>query len=252
MKKQTDSLIGALLVSLLLVTLSSNAFSQPKFPKLTGRIVDQVGLISPQATAQLNAQLQAHENATGNQIVVVTIKDLQGYDIRQYGYQLGRKWGIGQKAKGQRAKDNGVILLIAPNDRKAAIEVGYGLEGQLTDALSSNIIQTKLLPAFRKKQFSAGIQASTTAIIQALGGQYKPSKAPAKKRKGNFALMLVIFFIVQFLGGLGGRRRGRGGLFFLPFLASGSSRSSSGGFGGGGGFSGGGGSFGGGGASGGW
>ncbi len=220
------------------------ACAELSFPTLTGRVVDNGGFLSSAAEAQLSQQLQAHENATGNQLVVATVKDLQGYPIEQFGYQLGRHWGIGEKDK-----NNGVILLVARAERKIRIEVGYGLEGTLTDAISSNIIHTVIEPAFKKGQFEKGIGAGVSAIIDALGGKYVVNK-PAKSAKSNkfwLLILLVIFFWP--MAGL-----------FLPFTSSGSRYrggfGTGGGFGsggfGGGGFSGGGGGFGGGGASGGW
>lgn len=239
-----------LIVILLPIAINAQETNINKnFPKLTGRIVDNANLIDAATKSQLNQLLQTHENATGNQIVVTSVNSLGGNDIRSYGYQLGRAWQLGEKDK-----NNGVLLLIAPNERKAAIEVGYGLEGQLTDAISGNIIQTKLLPAFRQQQFSKGVELATLSIIQALDGEYKVVKRrqheKPQKKNSRLALLFFIFFIMQFLSGLGRRGRRRGGFFFLPMGMGSSSRGSSG-FGGGG-FSGGGGSFGGGGASGGW
>lgn len=204
-------------------------------------------MLSKTTEAKIDALAQGHEQATGNQIVVATVKDLQGYDIADYGYQLGRHWQIGQKDK-----NNGVLLLLAKSERKVRVEVGYGLEGQLTDAISSNIVNAVMLPQFRKGQFEEGMLAGTQSIVQALGGEYKMrsggrSSSTSRSDLGGFALFIVIM-LIQFFGGMGGGRRRRRGLFFLP-LGMGSSRSG-GGFGGG--FSGGGGSFGGGGASGGW
>ena len=219
------------------------------FPKLTGQVVDGADLLSTSAQKQLAQQLAAHQNATTNQVVVVTLNDLQGYSIEEYGYQLGREWGIGQKDQ-----NNGVLLIIAKAERKVRIEVGYGLEGTLTDAISANIIHTVIRPAFKKAQFEQGISAGARAIVEALGGQYTMKQA-RKKRDTNGLTWLffaaIIFwpiitpflpssFLNQRIGGGRGRHgygSGMGGGF---------------GSGGGGGFGGGGGGFGGGGASGGW
>ena len=193
---------------------------------------------------------------------MVTLKSLGGYDISDYGFQLGRAWGIGQKGK-----NNGVILIVAPNERDVRIEVGYGLEGDLTDAVTRLIIENAILPKFRAGDMAAGIAAGVDDIIKVLSGDaatYKEraakeqkdfsAKRPDSQGGGGFAVILFIFilFIVfsrigrwwwpwLFLGG-----GGRGG------WSSGGGGWSSGGGGGGGGFSGGGGSFGGGGASGRW
>lgn len=258
---------------------------------LTGRVVDQAGILSPQSRASITQVLAAHEQATGNQVVVVTLKSLQGHAIEDYGYQLGRHWGIGQEEK-----NNGALLIVAPNERKVRIEVGYGLESELTDARSHQIIQSVILPQFRKNNFEAGITAGTQAIIDSIQGTYKP---PVKKDyKGDLpGELFTLFVMLTMLGEMfGGRRRGSrrllsatvlGGLgllvgwlligslviglimgfligLFHYFAGGGSSggRGGTGGYGGhyggrssggfGGGFSGGGGSFGGGGASGGW
>jgi uncharacterized protein len=221
------------------------------FPALTGRVVDDAHILSSGTVQQLDASLAAFENQSGDQVVVATIPSLQGGSIEDYGYQLGRQWGIGQKDK-----NNGAILIVVPNEHKVRIEVGYGLEGTLTDALSSVIIQSVILPQFRKGDMEQGVLAGTDAIISVLGGHADQAMAQAGHNASQgvpFNLLLSIFLWVLFLVArfyllpwwfplafpIGGR--GSGGFF-----------GSSGGFGSGGGFSGGGGSFGGGGASGGW
>src|SRR3972149_4223754 len=136
------AVIAALLAMLIFV--ASSALAAPSFPKLTGRVVDQAQILSPQAEAALTQKLEALETQTGRQFVVVTLRDLQGYEIADYGYQLGRAWGIGDKER-----DDGALLIVAPSERKVRIEVGYGLEGVLTDALSNVILQERVLPKFR-------------------------------------------------------------------------------------------------------
>jgi uncharacterized protein len=222
----------------------------PKFPALTGRVVDDAGLISPAARERLSDMLAQHEKQTTNQVVVVTLPSLQGYPIEDFGYQLGRQWGIGQKGK-----DNGVLLLVAPKERKVRIEVGYGLEGVLTDALSHDIIQTRILPAFRSGDYEQGIVRGTEAILSVLGGTYKPSATRARNKRDIYLHLLpflLIFGIFAYSFILSPpSRRGywrRGGYYGGSYGAWGGGGYS----GGGGGFSGGGGSFGGGGASGGW
>ncbi|MBS62733.1 TPM domain-containing protein [Salinisphaera sp.] len=232
------------------------AWAAPSFPELTGRVVDNADMIDAAAEQQLTDMLAAHEQASGEQVVVVTLPDLGGETIEEYGYQLGRHWGIGQAGE-----DNGALLLVAKDERKVRIEVGYGLEGRLTDAQSSVIINDIITPAFRQGQFSQGIVGGSKAIIQVLGGD--PLAEPERRSRGEagepsvlhsigFFVLLVIIIALFGSGGGGGRggkrRRGMG----MPILMGGGfGGSSSGGFGGGG-FSGGGGGFGGGGASGGW
>ena len=239
------------------------AQSQPTFPALTGRVVDQAKLLSPAKEAELTAQLEALERESSDQLVVVTVDSLQGFEIEDYGYRLGRAWGIGQKET-----DNGVLMIVAPEERKVRIEVGYGLEGILTDALSALIIHEQILPSFREGSYERGIKQGVDAIDQQL--RLDPAEAAARaaaverqpvEAPVGPALLIGAIFLLMFLGMLGGlarggRRRRSSGLGpVLIWAASEALRSGgrggSGGFGGGG-FGGGGGSFGGGGASGGW
>ncbi|HEY9553201.1 TPM domain-containing protein [Allosphingosinicella sp.] len=235
-----------------------------EFPKLSGRVVDAANLLSPADEAALMQKLAALEQASTRQLVVATIPDLQDYPIEEYGYRLGRAWGLGQAEA-----NNGAILIVAPNERKVRIEVGYGLEPILTDALSSVIIQTQILPHFRDGDYPGGINAGTDAIIAQLQAppevaEQRAMEAGAQQRESEeggsifplifWGAVLVFMVIPMFRGGRRGRRYRRGG---LPIMIWGPGMGgwgggSSGGGGGFGGFSGGGGSFGGGGASGGW
>jgi uncharacterized protein len=165
-RASADSGTKAARALLLLLILASPALAAaPKFPPLTGRVVDDAGVLSASTQTQLTDMLAAHERATGQQVVVVTLDSLQGYTIEDYGYQLGRNWGIGQKGK-----NTGAILIVAPKDHKVRIEVGYGLEGQLTDAVSATIIQSIILPSFKRGDFDAGVLAGTKSILSVLGG----------------------------------------------------------------------------------
>ncbi len=216
------------------------------FPELTGRIVDNANLINTAEENSLTQLLASHENATTNQIVVVTLQSLQGYTIEEFGYQLGRHWQIGQSET-----NNGVLLIVAKSERKVRIEVGYGLEGLLTDAVSSNIINTVIVPEFKKAQFSQGIVTGTQAVIQALGGEYTPNNVGQADDDSSplFFFWLIVFIIIIISlskGSSGHSSYNRSNSWGNDHFGG------SGGFGGGGGFSGGGGSFGGGGASGGW
>src|ERR1044071_8728175 len=114
------------------------------FPQLSGRVVDEANILDAPTRQALNDKLAAVEAKSGDQIVVVTLSSLQGTSIEDYGYQLGRHWGIGQKGV-----NNGALLIVAPNERKVRIEVGYGLEGALTDAVTKLIIENSILPRFR-------------------------------------------------------------------------------------------------------
>ncbi len=245
-----------LLTLLLLLPATVWAQSTPEFPDLTGRVVDQADMLSPQVETRLTQMLQAHEQASTEQVVVVTLPNLQGYPIEDFGYQLGRHWGIGQEGE-----DNGALLIVAEEERAIRIEVGYGLEGRLTDAQSSVIISQAISPAFRQGDFEAGIINGTAAMIQVLGGEplaVPQSQQPrAAQEKPNAGLVGLIFLgmlgVVFFIGSRGGRG-GRGGAALVGAALLGAAmggRGGGGGFGGGG-FGGGGGGFGGGGASGGW
>lgn len=135
-----------IVVSLFLFHLS--VFAQPDFPKLTGRVVDNANLLTTSQKQTLTSTLKQQEDETSNQIVVVTLDSLNGYDIADYGYQLGRYWKIGQKDK-----NNGVLLIVSLKDRKLRIEVGYGLEGALTDKISHEIIEYTIKPEFKKGNY---------------------------------------------------------------------------------------------------
>ncbi len=223
------------------------AWAALTFPALTGRVVDEAGLLTAAERQSLTEMLAAHERATTNQVVVVTLNSLQGTSIEDYGFQLGRHWGIGQKGK-----DNGALLIVAPNERQVRIEVGYGLEGELTDATSKLIIETIIVPAFKAGRFGPGIVAGTGAILKVLGGE--ELAVPAKRREaeretGGLPLLPMLFIGLFWLLAMRGRSGRRGGVHPIFFPGGGGGRG--GGFGGGG-FSGGGGGFGGGGASGSW
>jgi len=170
----------------------NTAWAAPVFPQLTGRVVDEAGLLASASRIQLGKKLAAHEQATSDQVVVVTLKSLQGYTIEDLGYQLARHWSIGQAKK-----NNGVLLLVAPNERKVRIEVGYGLEGKLTDARSHQIIQQVILPEFKRKQMSRGIIKGVDAILTVLKGGELEEYAPVKKsyNPGVAGMMAIGFSI---------------------------------------------------------
>lgn len=247
------------------------AQSKPQFPALSGRVVDEAHLLSAETEGALDTKLAALEARTTDQFVVVTLPSLQGYEIEEYGYQLGRAWNLGQKDK-----DNGVLLIVAPNERKVRLEVGYGLEPVLTDVMSNHIIQTEILPPFRSGGYERGITAGVDAVITQL--ELDPAEAAARAAAAEpsraetpiwpgilvFLIFALIFFAIVSAARGGGRRRRSDLGSILVWTAAEALRQSAqsgrghggGGFGsggfGGGGFSGGGGSFGGGGASGGW
>jgi uncharacterized protein len=260
--------LAALLLALL--ALAAPATAQT-FPPLTGRVVDQAHLLRPEQVLDLSSKSQALEAQSGRQFVVATVNSLEGYPIEDYAYRLGRAWGIGQKGK-----SDGVILLVAPKERKVWIATGYGAGGFLTDAMSGVITREAILPQFKKNppDYGAGITAGADAIIkqmslppdQAQANLAKAAQAQQARQHSSPGVLPVIFWMVIILFVIGamsrrarGRRYGRGGvapiILWGPGLGGGSSSWGSGGGGwggGGGGFSGGGGSFGGGGAGGSW
>jgi uncharacterized protein len=252
------------------------------FPLFTGLVVDQANVIPADREAALVQKLEAFQQKTHRQLVVATVNSLEGDEIQDYGYQLGRAWGVGLKEA-----NNGAILLVAPNERKVGIEVGYGLEGVLTDAYSSVIINSKIRPAFKAGDIPGGIDAGADAIIDILSQPDDQAKAKEdaavaawdkQHKSDNQGLpgalifwLIVIGWVV--IGGLVKRARGgqryHGSSWPIWLWAvdgalssrsggggwsggGGSSDSGGGGWGGGGFTGGGGGSFGGGGASGSW
>ncbi|GAO54737.1 methanol dehydrogenase [Novosphingobium sp. NBM11] len=254
-----------------LALVAGPAFAQT-FPPLTGRVVDDAHLLNPQQVAALDAKLAALEQQSQRQLVVATIPDLQGMPIEDYGYQLGRAWGLGDKQR-----NDGALLIVAPNERKVRIEVGYGLEGILTDALSQVIIQREIVPRFKQNDYAGGIDAAVDQLIAQLKlpddeARKVAEQAQAGAGKGSaprfdigtvvFLVIFFLFFVLPFIRAMrgGGRRYGSSpGVMIFPGGGWGSGGGGSswggsdwGGGGGGGGFSGGGGSFGGGGASGDW
>ncbi len=231
--------------------------AEPTFPALSGRVVDAAGILKPEEEAAIDAKLKAHADKSSDQVVVATVANLQGLTVEDYANRLFRHWAIGQAKT-----NNGVLLLVAPIDRKVRIEVGYGLEGALTDALSKVIITTAIAPRFKEGDFGGGIGAGVDAILTILAGDAEEWQRRAKVRGDEADPVQVVLFVLFFFAILfvvwrmnrgGGRRGGGGGFILVPGPSSGGwSGGVSGGFGGGGGFSGGGGSSGGGGASGDW
>ena len=190
--------VAPLLVLLLVAVLATFALAQPKFPALTGRVVDEANLLSGEDKRTLEAELKALEEKSTDQLVVYTTRSLQGYPIEDFGYQLGRAWKLGQKGK-----DNGAILIVAPNDRKVRIEVGRGLEPQLTDVMTKLIIENAILPAFRRGDFVAGIKAGVRDIRDVMLGDAEAVKQRARgaaKRTndsgGGIAVAVLILFVL--------------------------------------------------------
>ncbi len=262
----------AAIVAALFCLVSSLAFAGFKYPPLVGRVSDQANIVPAPTRAAIETKLKALEDKSGIQLVVATLKSLEGADIETYANGLFRHWRLGEAKN-----NNGVLFLVAPNERKLRIEVGYGLEGTLTDAISKIIIATTAAPRFKAGDFGGGVERGVDAIVEVLSGDAsewsKRAKATSERDLSALDQIMPLVFIALFIfifvsmahnargggsGGYGARRRGgRGPVVFLPgpsdsTWGGGSSGGSSSGGGDGGGFSGGGGSSGGGGASGDW
>ncbi len=247
----------SLWLGLLALGLTSQA-AEPLPPKPSQFVTDGAGILSAQTVSDLNARLAANERETSNQVLVATFPKIpEGYAMEDFTQRTAEAWGVGQKEK-----DNGAVLFVFPNDRKLRIEVGYGLEGALPDALAKRIISDDITPSFKAGDFNGGITRGVEAILQASRGEYTASVPAYQESSANgfepvflIIFILVLFFVVMGIGKKGGstvygpNRRSDWSVFSGG--SGGGSRSSGGGSSGGG-FSGGGGSFGGGGASGGW
>jgi uncharacterized protein len=248
-------------LAFLLLLLPAGPAAAQTFPKFTGFVVDAANVIPPAEEEAIARRLDALQRSTGHQVAVATIPDLQGYPIEDYGYQLGRNWGAGLKDL-----NNAAILIVAPNERKVRIEVGYGLEPVLTDAMSSMIIDEKILPRFKEGQLPQGIVDGANAVADQLAApdaeaQARVKEAAAKydnahrrarssSRGGGPPLGLIFWgivlaFVILSMGrGRRGRRGPWGGRRYrgsnLPILLwtlgqmGGSHRSGGGGWGGGG------------------
>ena len=267
-------------VWLALVALASPLAAQTFPQRGTSPVVDQANLLRPEQELDLSSKSENLFRQTGRQFVVATVASLEGRTIEDYGYRLGRQWKIGDEKR-----DDGVILLVAPKERKVRIETGYGARVFLTDAVSSVIVRESILPAFRRNDYAGGINAGADQIIRFMSlspaeaqrrnaelGQREVARG--RERGGGFGsviffMMILLFVVLPMMRRMGGgrkygrRRRGFGAppiILWGPGLGGGGGSGwggGGGGFGGfggggGGGFMGGGGSFGGGGSSGGW
>ena len=169
-----DSMLMALAV---LCAFGVPASAEPNYPNLAGRITDEAGLLTASDKADIESQLASLEQTSTDQLAVVTVKSLEGYSIEDYGIGLARKWGIGQKGK-----DNGILLIVAPNDRKVRIEVGRRLEPMMTDTMSTLIIENAILPKFRRGDFAGGIKDAVRDIKTVLLGDAEEVKQTRARR----------------------------------------------------------------------
>lgn len=251
-------------ISLLLCLLIGNIVNAQEFPERPNppRLVnDMAGIFSPDQSQMLERKLNDYNDSTSTQIAVVTMQSTGDYEIKDYAQRLAQQWGIGQKGK-----NNGIMLLVAVEDRKVTIQTGYGMEGTVTDAGTKRIIEEIIKPYFKEKRYFEGIDEGTNAIILLAKGEFKAD--PKSKKKGLPKQLILLFLIVIVImiinafknkggkGGNGGRFSSGGfleGALLGSLLGGGGRGSSWGGGSGSGGFGGfGGGGFGGGGSSGDW
>jgi uncharacterized protein len=201
MKQQSNSVLppvlGVLAVLWVLFLLLPCTAGAKDIPPLTGRIVDQANLLSPEQRQRIESKLAQFEQQTGDQVAVLTIDSLDGEAIEDYANKVARAWGLGRKGK-----DNGVLLLVAKQDRKMRIEAGYGLEPVLTD-LQTKVIQDEvIIPYFKKGDFGGGIEAGVDAILSTIQGRpFQPAPEPAgqpARGKGtpDFGFLLFLLFIL--------------------------------------------------------
>jgi len=163
-----------------LCLLAAAPASALEVPYLDGRVSDQAGIMSASAIREVSAQMAEHERKTGDQIAVLTIPSLEGEALEDFSVRVAKTWKLGQKGK-----DNGILLLIAPQDHKMRIEVGYGLESSLPDALCGRIIRGEITPAFRHQDYDGGIRAGVSAIVGTLEGSYAPKDEPSSRSSGS-------------------------------------------------------------------
>ncbi len=254
-----------LLILFLFTTQLVRAQVLEKQPQTPMAVNDFGGFLEPFQREALERKIRAYNDSTSSAIIIITVNELGDYDIAEVAFKYMREW-----KPGTAGKDNGIIILVSKNPRKARIETGYGMEGVIPDITAQRIIDQRMIPYFKENDFYRGFDNAVDAIIAAAAGEYKA--VPTRKSKGIPLKTILIFgilafFILSRIGGGGGGgsymsrrgyRRGLGGLAGLPWIIGsggfGGGSSSGGGFGGGGGGFGGfgGGSGGGGGASGSW
>lgn len=191
---------GKIFLAGILFLCCVSSASALEVPALKGRVNDYGDILSSSTERQLDAVLEELERTDSTQIVVLTIKSLKGASIEDFSIRVAEKWKIGQEGK-----DNGAILLVSKNDRKIRIEVGYGLEGTLTDLTSGRIIRNVIVPYFKSGDFDAGVSNGVHSMIQAVRGEFKGAAKPARserRRSSGAGLfpVLIILFIVNMLG----------------------------------------------------
>ncbi|MEO0557016.1 MAG: TPM domain-containing protein [Bacteroidota bacterium] len=206
----------SLFVSFLGLVVVASALAQPNVPALTGRVVDQADILSAHVESGLAQRLAQFEDSTGAQVVVLTIPSLDGAVLEEFATTVFRTWGLGQAGA-----DNGVLLLVARDDRELRIEVGFGLEGDLTDAMAGRIIRNVIVPQFRAGDFDAGVLLGVDAILGSIEGTYVPPDDVATDDGDLIGLLLLpLFLFFQIAGHLYTGRDGRAGEVVLGWLGA--------------------------------
>lgn len=165
-------------------------------PKLIGRVNDYANMLTPSTRNRIEAHLKTFEQTESTQIVVLTVPSLKGDSLEAFSIRVAEKWQIGQKGS-----DNGAILLVSKADRKIRIEVGYGLEGKLTDMVSGQIIRNMIVPEFKSGRSDQGIANGVSAMMAAVKGEFKslPQKKAPRKRQTNFGALFIPLMVVIML-----------------------------------------------------
>ena len=219
--KIQNRLLPIILIAFCWIGLAVDARAQQAVPELTGRVVDRADILSSSTENTITALLAAHEDATSNQLAVLTIASLEGEPIEAYSLRVAETWALGTAAN-----DNGVLLLVAVEDRALRIEVGYGLEGYLTDAIAGRIIRNEIVPLFRKQQYDTGVLVGVQSILGVIEGTYTPSEGGASSSDQPpfifrlifglmFSIMPLVFFVPSFLIAGQWGNLGFMGLFFI-------------------------------------
>ncbi len=164
-------------------------------PQSAGYVTDEAGLLTSEQIASLNQLLSEYEQRTTNQIVVLTVKSLEGQDIESYSIAVAEAWKAGQKHK-----DNGAILIVAPKERKVRIEAGYGLEGLLTDAKSAQIIRNILAPRFQAGDYYGGISGAVSAMEAVIGGEFTAERDLHEPVQSFFPIIVMLLFLAGLTG----------------------------------------------------
>ena len=240
------------------LVFATASLAQQAIPRNDGWVTDGAGFLTPQQEQALEALMESYKVGSGHEIALLTVADLGGRSLERYALEVSREWGLGEKGL-----NNGALLFVAKAERKIRIEVGRGLEGNLTDSISGRIIRDIISPEFKRGRLYEGLRGGIEAMHAAAGGEYGQITRRSSRRRsgGGIGVLPILFFVWLMIsllrrGGRGGRRGAFFGGLLLGSALSGGSRAGGGfgGFSGGGGFGGfgGGGGFSGGGASGGW